>query len=122
VHVVEKLATGGIAGPDVLVDQRAVEAPIREQARQLRAEGIRCTLHVVSASAGHIAKRIAEIAEETGADVIIVGTRGHSSIAGMMVGSVTQGLLHTASCPVLAVPPGAAPAPNTDPATAVSHA
>ena len=122
VHVVEKLATGGMASPDRIVDERAIETRVRDQTRQLREDGARCTLHVVSAGAGHVAKRIAELADETGADVIIVGTRGHSRIIGMVVGSVTQGLLHTAACPVLAVPPGVAREPDEASVIAVAHA
>jgi nucleotide-binding universal stress UspA family protein len=39
-----------------------------------------------------------------GADVVVVGTRGHTAIGGLLLGSVTQRLLHVAPCPVLAVP------------------
>ena len=51
------------------------------------------------------AQGIADIAEEVEADVIVVGTRGHWAIGGLLVGSVTQRLLHVAPCPVLSVPP-----------------
>ena len=34
----------------------------------------------------------------------MVGTRGHTPLGGMLLGSVTQRLLHIAPCPVLAVP------------------
>jgi nucleotide-binding universal stress UspA family protein len=37
-------------------------------------------------------------------DAIVVGTRGHTPIAGLLVGSVTQRLLHIAPCPVIVVP------------------
>jgi CBS domain-containing protein len=40
---------------------------------------------------------------ETHAEVLVVGTRGHGRIAGALLGSVAQRLLHVA-CPVLAVP------------------
>ncbi len=51
-----------------------------------------------------IARAIAEIADRSKADLIVTGTRGHSEIAGLFVGSVTQRLLHIAKQPVRAVP------------------
>ena len=53
---------------------------------------------------GGPAHPIEEIAEEAKADLIVVGTRGHSAIAGLLLGSVTQRLLHIARRPVLVVP------------------
>ena len=50
---------------------------------------------------------IADAAREVDADVIVVGTRGHAPIAGLLLGSVTQRLLHIAPCPVLSVPDAA---------------
>ncbi|MDX6598141.1 MAG: hypothetical protein QOE87_2028 [Gaiellales bacterium] len=47
---------------------------------------------------------IAEVAENAKAEVIVTGTRGHTAIAGLLLGSVTQRLLHLAHCPVLVVP------------------
>ncbi len=114
VHIVEKLATGGVAGPDAVVEERSVEAGIRAQVAQLDEDGVQCTLHINDAGAGQIAQRIAEVADQVSADVIVVGTRGHSRIVGAIVGSITQGLLHTAGCPILAVPVSAAPQPADD--------
>ena len=37
--------------------------------------------------------------------MIVVGTHGHGGFAAALLGSVARGLLHTASCPVLAIPP-----------------
>ena len=38
------------------------------------------------------------------ADLIVTGSRGHTAIAGIVLGSVAQRLLHLADCPVLVVP------------------
>ena len=43
-------------------------------------------------------------ATEADADLIVAGTRGHSPVAGLLLGSVTQRLLHIARRPVLTVP------------------
>jgi nucleotide-binding universal stress UspA family protein len=54
---------------------------------------------------GKPAEVLARLAQSKDADLIVVGTRGHSSVVGLLLGSVTQRLLHIASVPVLAVPP-----------------
>jgi nucleotide-binding universal stress UspA family protein len=43
----------------------------------------------------------------TAAALMVVGTRGHSALPGILVGSVAQRLVHLAHQPVLAVPPPA---------------
>lgn len=54
---------------------------------------------------GKPAEVLTQLAQSEDADLIVVGTRGHSSVVGLLLGSVTQRLLHIASVPVLAVPP-----------------
>jgi hypothetical protein len=47
-------------------------------------------------------------------DVLVVGTRGHSTVAGLLLGSVAQRLLHIAPCPILVIPSSDAGGPSVD--------
>jgi nucleotide-binding universal stress UspA family protein len=104
-HISEKLVGPRVAGLDAHLDESEIEARIRGQAWAAEQEGLRVQLHIIPGHEGEIARRIAEEAAAAGADVIVVGTRGHSAVVAAVIGSVTQGLLHVAPCPVLAVPP-----------------
>ena len=70
----------------------------------MKESGVDATLRVVHGTNIDPADLIAGVAKDVDADVIVVGTRGHGRVAGMLLGSVTQRLLHVAPCPVLAVP------------------
>jgi nucleotide-binding universal stress UspA family protein len=110
VHVRELL--GGRAGSyPVLADEDELLNKVETQVEEIRKTGVDAELRLATATAGGAARLVAEIAAEAGADVIVVGTRGHGPIAGALFGSVTQHLLHDARCPVLAVPPLAAETP-----------
>lgn len=102
VHVIEYFPGGRVAGLTTRADESEVRARVEAQ---VAGSGVNCNTHMPHAAAGRAARRIADLAEELGSDVIVVGTRGHSALSGVMLGSVTQRLLHEASCPVLAVPP-----------------
>jgi len=43
--------------------------------------------------------------ESAGADVLVVGSRGHGAFHGMLIGSVSQHCASNASCPVVIVRP-----------------
>jgi len=108
VHSTERVVGGRSAGEPLRTDEDDVQQKILQQVEEARAEGFNVTTKFGSGFTGHTADVIAEIAREVGADVIVVGTRGYGAVVGLLVGSVTQRLLHTAPCPVLAVPAGAA--------------
>jgi len=104
VHVVEKFATGRVAGQNAYLNEDEIAAKIQREVGD-ESEDIASVLHVIIGKTGDAAALIAERAREVKADLIVVGTRGHSPLSGAILGSVTQRLLHLAPCPVLAVPP-----------------
>jgi nucleotide-binding universal stress UspA family protein len=53
------------------------------------------------AVAGHPARALLDAAD--GADLLVVGSRGHSGFAGMLLGSVSQHCVHHSPCPVLVI-------------------
>jgi nucleotide-binding universal stress UspA family protein len=109
VHSKEVLR-GRAGGYPVYADEDEVLAKIQRQADELRSQGLDVALRIDTVGAPGAAHVIADAARIAGADVIVVGTRGHTAIGGLLLGSVTQRLLHIATCPVLAVPAaGAAP-------------
>jgi nucleotide-binding universal stress UspA family protein len=112
-HSVDRVP-GPQAGP-VHADEPEVDSKVEGQARELRDAGFDARAEIVGGStvvgAAHV---IADYARDNGADLIVVGTRGHTAIGGLLLGSVTNRLLHIAPCPVLSVPDR----PSTTAATA----
>lgn len=52
---------------------------------------------------GNAAQRILEVAAETEANLIVMGTHGRTGLARLLVGSVAEQVLRKAPCPVLTV-------------------
>jgi nucleotide-binding universal stress UspA family protein len=57
---------------------------------------------------GDPADEIIRAAEQTHADLIVMGTRGRGPVAQALMGSVASAVIHKAPCPVLTVAPTAA--------------
>jgi nucleotide-binding universal stress UspA family protein len=56
---------------------------------------------------GLAAQRLADLADEERAELIVVGSRGRGAFKAAFLGSVSTSLIGLAGCPVLVVPPGA---------------
>ena len=106
VHVVERYASSKPSALAVHADEEIVEAKLTKLTAELSGEGLSVDLRIVSHVGPQPAHEIADIAREAGADLIVMGCRGHVAVAGLLLGSVTQRLLHVSPCPVLAVPSG----------------
>jgi nucleotide-binding universal stress UspA family protein len=106
VHVEERVV--GKAGGPVNLAEDEIQGEIRAEAQKLQEQGRNVEVRMATVALGGPAHVIEEIAAEAGADLIVVGTRGHAPVAGLLLGSVTQRLLHVATRPVLVVPSPAA--------------
>ena len=53
---------------------------------------------------GDVTQSLLDIAASNSAKMIVVGRRGRSQLAGLMLGSVSQKLVSLAPCPVVVVP------------------
>lgn len=84
------------------------------QTSELPADALaRVVVHVRCASP---AEEIAQIAADLQADLVVVGTHGRRGLARLLIGSVAEGVVRLAPCPVLIVRPTAIPkAPKIEP-------
>jgi nucleotide-binding universal stress UspA family protein len=89
----------------VHANEDEIQAKIDRQVADLSSDGPGATLQTAHSKVGGAAHAIAEIAAAENVDMIVVGTRGRTALTGLLLGGVTQRLLHIAHCPVLAVPP-----------------
>ena len=105
VHVVEFSFVGSEFGA---VELSQIEADMRENARkQLKAleqkfVDSRLETKTIIAS-GRPSIEIIETAKDEAADLIIIATHGHSSLAHVILGSTVERVVRHASCPVLVV-------------------
>lgn len=83
--------------PDTLT---RLEAMLEDQAGKLRSDELTVHSHVVLSTG---ADAIIGVAEEVGADLIVVGNRGMSGARRFLLGSVPNSVTHHAPCSVLVV-------------------
>jgi len=90
-------------GQELLAVARTKLAAAAEEAR---AAGLEVELEV---PIGVPSQSILRTAEEIGADLVVVGTRGLTGFAHLLLGSTAERVVQRARCPVLTVHPGDAP-------------
>ncbi len=105
VHVVERVEGSGGVGPTRRVDEPQLQAELERLASELEQDGFNASLYINADVGARPANEIIKQAREVGADLIVVGSHGHTIIGGLLLGSVAYRLLHVAPCPVLVVPP-----------------
>ena len=109
VHEVARLTPSG-PGPladaigDVANEElEAVKAKVSVASGELAASGATVTSEIRVALSGQVASEIVEEAGAWGADCVVIGTRGLSNIAGIIMGSTTNKVLNLTTLPVLVV-------------------
>lgn len=76
---------------------------LRDAARDCEAAGIVCETR---AEFGPICDTIVEVAKDTAADQIVMGTRGLGRLGSLLLGSIAIGVIHMADIPVTLVKRG----------------
>jgi nucleotide-binding universal stress UspA family protein len=91
------------APPDLewMIHRRAeVDATLEEAAERARAAGVEVGVH---AREGDAADAILDVAEELGADLIVVGNKGMTGAKRFLLGSVPNKVSHHAPCAVMII-------------------
>jgi len=97
----------GIALDEQLEAERNARNMVEEGVALARAAGLNAEPQLLRAvGVSDIARSLLDVAEQRGADLVIVGRRGVSRIKAMMLGSVSDASLRDGRRPVLVVPRG----------------
>jgi nucleotide-binding universal stress UspA family protein len=102
VHVTEILV-GRAAGPVELDGDRQTIERAKQHAKELEAAGVAARVELSHATVGHVAKVVVDAAEKYDAGVIVMGSRGRTDLAALVLGSVAHKVLHLSDRPVLII-------------------
>ncbi len=89
------------AVPEIMVfRQQEADMVLEEMAKLLADTSVQVERKALE---GHPARAILETAKEGHFDLIVMGSRGMSRLAGFLLGSVSDAVVHHAHCPVMIV-------------------
>jgi nucleotide-binding universal stress UspA family protein len=75
-------------------------APLEEAQEKATGQGVRATSKLL---VGDAADEIVAYADDQGVDLIVIGSRGHGTLAGALIGSVSRQVLSQSKLPVTIV-------------------
>lgn len=81
--------------------ERVTSDILEKTGLRIKKAGVDCMVKPIPGAPG---KNLTDLAKSKEFDVIIMGSEGHSDIAGILLGSVSHEVLNTIYCPVLVVP------------------
>jgi nucleotide-binding universal stress UspA family protein len=87
--------------PQTMPVDESQKSKLTQWQKEIAQAGVKVTLHEPT---GAVAEEILSQANTLNADLIVMGTHGHSAMYNLLVGSVTKGVLKHSARPVLLVP------------------
>jgi nucleotide-binding universal stress UspA family protein len=102
-HVRESVG-GGRSGPIWPEGSSEASTFVDAAVATLKSAGVEVSGSVRDSISGAIAQEILDAANEWQASMIVMGTRGHSELTDLIVGSVAHKVLNHGTVPVLVVP------------------
>ena len=102
VHVVQCELGGDSATTFELIDELKTKAQKMLEEYKIQAAKNNVFIQIM-VTQGDPAQAIIELAKAKSYDLIIMGTRGRTAFQELLIGSVSQKVMHHASCPVMVV-------------------
>jgi nucleotide-binding universal stress UspA family protein len=108
IHVLDKSTLGGIVdvfglrvGEYEKAMRKRSEELLTEVQQVIEKQGIKSSVEVIGNKS--VAQAIIDYARESGADIIVIGTKGLAGVEKFIMGGVASSVIHDAHCPVVAI-------------------
>jgi len=106
-HIAESemlMGGGGLSGGDVLEGSGGARSLVAMAVEELQKAGIKATGTAERGMVGSVAGEILRVAHEGKCSAIVIGVKGDSKLRALLVGSVTNKIVHLSPVPVVVVP------------------